>query len=142
MGLDPQIADQEGYRVDLHYLRDAGKREVHFLMTLEARPWFVQDLHCLPAEQSPADLLNNSESMPAVSNSRRCCRRRELAAGCWRVLAAQRVRLCCGGVLAASLVSLAEDGFATGHVANIRFAGCPDHRPTSSPGARSFPLTG
>jgi uncharacterized protein len=48
------IEDQEGYRVDLHYLRDAGKREVDFLMTLEGRPWFAvecktTDLHASPA---------------------------------------------------------------------------------------------
>lgn len=48
------IEDQEGYRVDLHYLRDASKREVDFLMTFEGRPWFAvecktTDLHASPA---------------------------------------------------------------------------------------------
>ncbi len=54
MGPDPQIEDREGYRVDLHYLRDAGKREVDCLMALEGRPWFAvecrtTDLHASPA---------------------------------------------------------------------------------------------
>jgi uncharacterized protein len=35
------LEDQEGYRVGLHYLRDADKREVDFFMTFETKPWFA-----------------------------------------------------------------------------------------------------
>ena len=35
------LEDQEGYRVGLHYLRDAEKREVDFLVTFEKKPWFA-----------------------------------------------------------------------------------------------------
>jgi uncharacterized protein len=35
------LEDQEGYRIGLHYLRDADKREVDFLMTHNNEPWFA-----------------------------------------------------------------------------------------------------
>jgi predicted AAA+ superfamily ATPase len=35
------LEDQEGYRIGLHYLRDADKREVDFLMTFDHKPWFA-----------------------------------------------------------------------------------------------------
>lgn len=48
------IEDQEGFRVDLHYLRDAGKREVDFLMTLEGRPWFAVECKTTDLRAGPA----------------------------------------------------------------------------------------
>jgi hypothetical protein len=35
------LQDHEGYRVDLHYLRDRTGREVDFLVTHGRRPWFA-----------------------------------------------------------------------------------------------------
>jgi predicted AAA+ superfamily ATPase len=35
------LEDQEGYRIGLHYLRDAYKREVDFLITNDNKPWFA-----------------------------------------------------------------------------------------------------
>jgi len=50
------LEDQEGYRVGLHYLRDAGKREVDFLVTAEGRPWFA--VECKTASRTPNPALN------------------------------------------------------------------------------------
>ena len=35
------LEDQEGYRIGIHYLRDASKREVDFLVTHDDKPWFA-----------------------------------------------------------------------------------------------------
>ncbi|MBI4768673.1 MAG: ATP-binding protein [Deltaproteobacteria bacterium] len=35
------LEDQEGYRIGLHYLRDADKREVDFLISSDNKPWFA-----------------------------------------------------------------------------------------------------
>jgi predicted AAA+ superfamily ATPase len=35
------LEDTEGYRIDLHYLRDAMGREVDFLVTVDKKPWFA-----------------------------------------------------------------------------------------------------
>ncbi|MEK7299004.1 MAG: ATP-binding protein [Candidatus Margulisiibacteriota bacterium] len=35
------LKDQEGYKADLHFVRDADKREVDFLVTLSGKPWFL-----------------------------------------------------------------------------------------------------
>ena len=39
--LKHSLEDQEGFRVGLHYLRDADKREVDFFMTFEKKPWLA-----------------------------------------------------------------------------------------------------
>jgi len=48
------LEDQEGYRVGLHYLRDADKREVDFLMTLEKKPWFAVECKVKSDTSSPS----------------------------------------------------------------------------------------
>ncbi len=48
------IEDQQGFRVNLHYLRDAGKREVDFLMTVERKPWFAVECKITDLKASPA----------------------------------------------------------------------------------------
>lgn len=35
------LQDREGYKAGLYFLRDAAKREVDFLVTLENKPWFA-----------------------------------------------------------------------------------------------------
>ncbi|MBW2649377.1 MAG: ATP-binding protein, partial [Deltaproteobacteria bacterium] len=50
------LEDQEGYRIGLHYLRDAGKREVDFLVTAEGKPWFA--VECKTANRTPNPALN------------------------------------------------------------------------------------
>lgn len=35
------LQDEEGYRAKLYFLRDAAKREVDFLVTVDERPWFA-----------------------------------------------------------------------------------------------------
>jgi len=50
------LEDQEGYRIGLHYLRDAGKREVDFLVTVENEPWFA--VECKTASRTPNPALN------------------------------------------------------------------------------------
>jgi len=35
------LEDTEGYRVELHYIRDKSKREVDFLVTYNKKPWFA-----------------------------------------------------------------------------------------------------
>jgi hypothetical protein len=49
------LEDQEGYQVGLHYLRDADKREVDFLMTIEKKPWFA--VECKIKAESPSPSL-------------------------------------------------------------------------------------
>ncbi len=39
--LKHSLEDQDGYRIGLHYLRDADKREVDFLITSDNKPWFA-----------------------------------------------------------------------------------------------------
>jgi uncharacterized protein len=48
------LEDQEGYRVGLHYLRDASKREVDFLMTVEMKPWFAVECKAGTGPASPS----------------------------------------------------------------------------------------
>jgi hypothetical protein len=56
------LEDQEGYRIGLHYLRDADKREVDFLVTLGKKPWFA--LECkLKAERPNPSLSYFGERM-------------------------------------------------------------------------------
>lgn len=35
------LRDREGYKADLHFLRDSSKREVDFLVTVDEKPWFA-----------------------------------------------------------------------------------------------------
>ena len=48
------LEDQEGYEVGLHYLRDADKREVDFLMTLGKNPWFAVECKVRTDASSPS----------------------------------------------------------------------------------------
>ena len=47
------IADTEGYKVGLHFLRDLEKREVDFLVTMDGRPWFAVEVKLSETEPSP-----------------------------------------------------------------------------------------
>lgn len=38
------LYDTQGYKANLHYLRDAEKREVDFLVTIENKPWFCVEV--------------------------------------------------------------------------------------------------
>jgi predicted AAA+ superfamily ATPase len=48
------LEDQEGFRVDLHFLRDASKREVDFLVSVEGRPWFAVECKLSGRKVNPA----------------------------------------------------------------------------------------
>lgn len=48
------LEDQEGYRIGLHYLRDANKREVDFLVTYNKRPWFAVECKTSGRDVNPA----------------------------------------------------------------------------------------
>ena len=50
------LEDQEGYKVRLHYLRDAGKREVDFLVTADKKPWFA--VECKTSDRAVNPALN------------------------------------------------------------------------------------
>ena len=50
------LKDQEGYEVGLHYLRDASKREVDFLVTVDRKPWFA--VECKSSGRSVNPALN------------------------------------------------------------------------------------
>ena len=47
------LEDTEGTRADLHYIRDPGKREVDFLVTIDRRPWFAVEAKLGDASPSP-----------------------------------------------------------------------------------------
>lgn len=49
------LADLEGYRAELYYLRDLEKREVDFLVTLNRKPWFAVEVKT--SETEPAKTL-------------------------------------------------------------------------------------
>jgi len=38
------LKDREGYKADLHFLRDSSKREVDFLVTVDGKPWFAVEV--------------------------------------------------------------------------------------------------
>jgi hypothetical protein len=38
------ITDNEGHRAELYYLKDVGKREVDFLVTISKKPWFAVEV--------------------------------------------------------------------------------------------------
>ena len=48
------LEDQEGYRIGLHYLRDASKREVDFLVTIDKKPWFAVECKTASRVVNPA----------------------------------------------------------------------------------------
>ena len=48
------LKDQEGYGVGLHYLRDASKREVDFLVTVDRKPWFAVECKLSGRSVNPA----------------------------------------------------------------------------------------
>ena len=48
------LEDQEGYRIRLHYLRDASKREVDFLVTVDKKPWFAVECKTSVRAVNPA----------------------------------------------------------------------------------------
>ena len=50
------LEDQEGYKIGLHYLRDASKREVDFLVTTDNAPWFA--LECKTSSTQANAALN------------------------------------------------------------------------------------
>jgi predicted AAA+ superfamily ATPase len=48
------LADVEGVRVDLHYVRDREKREVDFLLVKERKPWVLVEAKVSDQSPSPA----------------------------------------------------------------------------------------
>lgn len=47
------LKDEEGYKADLHYLRDISGREVDFLVSIERKPWFAVEVKNSAEETSP-----------------------------------------------------------------------------------------
>lgn len=47
------ITDYEGYRAELYFLRDVDKREVDFLVTINAKPWFAVEAKLNDTNLSP-----------------------------------------------------------------------------------------
>jgi uncharacterized protein len=47
------ITDYEGFRAELHFLRDVDKREVDFLMTIDGKPWFAVEVKLSDSNLSP-----------------------------------------------------------------------------------------
>ncbi len=47
------ITDHEGYKADLHFLRDVDKREVDFLVTIDGKPWFAVEVKLNDTVLSP-----------------------------------------------------------------------------------------
>ena len=47
------ITDYEGYRAELYFLRDIDKREVDFLVTVNAKPWFAVEAKLNDTNLSP-----------------------------------------------------------------------------------------
>jgi len=47
------ITDYEGYKAELHFLRDVDKREVDFLVTIDGKPWFAVEAKLQDASLSP-----------------------------------------------------------------------------------------
>lgn len=46
------MEDTEGFRIELHFLRDREKREVDFLVTVDRKPWFAVEVKVGKAKQS------------------------------------------------------------------------------------------
>lgn len=47
------INDYEGYKAELHFLRDVDKREVDFLVTINTKPWFAVEAKLSDKNLSP-----------------------------------------------------------------------------------------
>lgn len=47
------ITDYEGYKAELHFLRDVDKREVDFLVTIDGKPWFAVEARLNETGLSP-----------------------------------------------------------------------------------------
>lgn len=47
------ITDYEGYKAELHFLRDVDKREVDFLVTIDGKPWFAVEVKLNDTTLSP-----------------------------------------------------------------------------------------
>lgn len=47
------ITDYDGYKAELHFLRDVDKREVDFLVTINGKPWFAVEAKLQDASLSP-----------------------------------------------------------------------------------------
>lgn len=47
------IADYEGFKADLHFLRDVDKREVDFLVSIDGKPWFAVQVKLNDTALSP-----------------------------------------------------------------------------------------
>lgn len=47
------IADYEGFKADLHFLRDVDKREVDFLVSIDGKPWFAVEVKLNDTALSP-----------------------------------------------------------------------------------------
>lgn len=47
------ITDYEGYKADIHFLRDVDKREVDFLVTIDGKPWFAVEAKLNDTSVSP-----------------------------------------------------------------------------------------
>ena len=47
------ITDYEGYKAELYFLRDVDKREVDFLVIIDAKPWFAVEAKLNDASLSP-----------------------------------------------------------------------------------------
>ena len=48
--------DAEGYKAELHYLRDSDGREVDFLVSVNKKPWFA--VEAKTSDQKPSRFLN------------------------------------------------------------------------------------
>ena len=48
------LEDQEGYNIGLYHLRDASRREVDFLVTVEKKPWFAVEVKMASRSVNPA----------------------------------------------------------------------------------------
>lgn len=47
------ITDNEGYKAELHYIRDVNKREVDFIVTIGKKPWFAVEAKLNDTALSP-----------------------------------------------------------------------------------------
>lgn len=47
------LKDEEGYKAELHYLRDISGREVDFLVSIDKKPWFAVEVKNSSEEISP-----------------------------------------------------------------------------------------
>lgn len=48
------LQDREGFRTDLHYLRDASGREVDFLVSCDGKPWFAVEAKLADGDPDPS----------------------------------------------------------------------------------------